>query len=114
MFEVLRSITGGHEPGEVKPPEAFAGCDVDWLVSAGAIKPVDGFVLVKDGPLKLADDTAAEVEELHLKVIELEDALKAVTAERDALTARVAELEAAKPSDPAPGPDATKPKKTGK
>jgi chromosome segregation ATPase len=84
MFRVTTSITGGHEPGEVKPAAAFAGCDVDWLVRTGALVPVGG-------PARL---TAAPTDPAHLldEVERLTGELAGCRDECDALRSENAHL----------------------
>lgn len=77
MFRVTTSITGGHEPGEVKPAEAFTGCDIPFLVGNGALVPVDG-------PARL---TAAPTDPAHLM-----DEVERLTGEVDGLRSENAHL----------------------
>ncbi len=85
MFRVTTSITGGHEPGEVKPAEAFTGCDIPFLVGNGALVPVDG-------PAKLAaapTDPAGLMDEVERLTGEV-DGLRSENAHlRDQLAAAV-------------------------
>lgn len=100
MFRVTTSITGGHEPGEVKPAEAFKGCDLDFLVGNGALVPVDGpatLTAAPTDPAHLMDEVERLTGELgacrdELAVVRSQLALTA--EERDADVADVERLRA--------------------
>lgn len=100
MFRVTTSITGGHEPGEVKPASAFTGCDIPFLVGNGALVPVDGPATLTAAPTDPAG-LMDEVERLTGELGACRDELAAVRSqltltaeERDAATADVERLRA--------------------
>jgi BMFP domain-containing protein YqiC len=99
VYQLLTDVTGvDGRPGDLLPPAAFAGADLDWLVRTGAVRPAAGLSAARpDDP-----PPAADLAELTARVAELEAGLEAERAAHAAtraagdggLSARVAELEA--------------------
>lgn len=91
MFRVTTSITGGHEPGEVKPAEAFKGCDLDFLVGNGALVPVGGPAHLTAAPT----DPAGLMDEVERLTGELGACREELAAVRSQLTLTAEERDAA-------------------
>lgn len=89
LFRVTCSISGGHEPGDLRTAAELPAGEVDRLVAIGAVVPLGVHLKAESA------DPTAERDGLLEQIADLHEQLVAEREERAALTARIAEFEAA-------------------